>query len=137
MGRPKKTTGELVLEAYQTHKTVGKAADALGLSTRTVQRYLHAQGVRPPTGRPFDIPVEEDHLAIAQGRARELPDLRRFTQTLRDVEGRAVPLNTIGAYTLKVARSDPDYLHMMATLRNGTEVEIKTSFSYLKGVLHE
>lgn len=125
-----------ILQTFHTQKTVGRTAKALGVSTRTVQRYLHANDVWPAGGRRPDLPLE-DHLAIAQGHARDLPDLRRYDFTLRDVEGRAIPTRTLGAYTLKVSKRDPDYLHMMATLTNGVEVEIKTTFTHVKELLDE
>ena len=138
MGRPKATnkiTVDRMIEVFGRTKTMVATARELGVSKRTVQRYLHAEGVRPTGGRKPDLPMEDDHLAIAQGHARALPDLRKFPFTLRDVEGRSVPVASIGAYTLKVSRRDPDYLHMLATLTNGSEIEVKTTFTHVKGLI--
>ena len=122
---------------YARHQSLERAGVEVGVSARTMQRYMKRLGVKLTVGRRplLDGVPAVDNLAIASRGARNLPDLRGERIVLRDVDGVATPTMAIGAYVIKVSRRDPDRVRILATLLNGREVSITTSIAAIKDAL--
>jgi hypothetical protein len=128
-------TSAQIVQTYEKYKSLPKAAADLHISSRTLQRELNKLGVRRERGRPPDLPLSADHLAIAAAGAKALPDLREARIVLRDVDGNAIHSRSFGAYTIGVSKSNPDHIRIRSTLVNGQEVEIHTTITPGKELL--
>jgi hypothetical protein len=121
--KKKGLTRERVLETHENSHSTRETARKLGISDRTLRRYLEM----------WDIPIRSGTLREGSIRERRtywkelsksLPDLRKYDIILVDVHGNQVPTSTIRAYVGSVNQWDFK-LDVTVVLKNGWKTKIR------------